>query len=202
MAEFAASALASAAAASGAAAAAATPVVGIAGSMAVPTFGAAAATGGILSSIGGISTVASILGGTATVASVLAASRAGDEKARALELSADDAETEGMLEINKGSERRAGLRRQLIATLGERDVAAAASGIDLSFGTPAQARKEAVRDAEDALDTDQTNEQIRRARLAERAGSYRRMAVEARSGGLARAASLALEGGARLARRG
>lgn len=197
MAEFAAAALTTIAGTT--AAAAPVGVVGTAGAMAVPTFGAASA--GLLSGLGGVSTVASILGGTATVASVLAAQRAGEEKAQSLELAALDAEADSAIEVNRGTERRTGLRKQLLATLGAQDVATAAAGVDLSFGTPAQARSEATREAETALDVDRSTEDLRRSRLAERAASYRKMAGQSRAGGLAKAASLALTGAATLAKR-
>lgn len=193
MAEFAAAALATVA-----------ESAGLAGATA-GEFGVAISSSALGDAVAGIagstSTVASILGGTATVASVLAAQRAGEEKAKSLELAAGDAESDSALEVNRGTERRTGLRKQLLVALGERDVATAASGVDLSFGTPAVARQEATKESERALSVDQQTEELRRARLAERAGSYRRMAEEARTGGLAKAAGLALAGGANLNRR-
>lgn len=148
------------------------------------------------------STVSSILAGGATVASVLNAQRAGEEKAWGLELQALDADTEGSLEAIRGTERRSSMKAALAEALGERDVAAAASGVDLSFGTPAIARERAIRDGERALAIDSGTEDFRVARLRERSVSLRRMAASARSGGLGRAAALGLEGAARIARRG
>lgn len=148
------------------------------------------------------STVGSILSGSATVLSVLGNMRAGEAKARSLELAADDAEMDAKVAEVQTIERRAGLKRALVQAIGERDVAAAASGVDLSFGTPAVARGEAVEDSERALALEDSTLAFNRARLFERAASYRRMASESRAGGLGRAAVAGLEGGAKLLRRG
>jgi hypothetical protein len=204
MAEFAAAALTTLATTAGTTAAASgtTAAITAGGASVASAAGAVAGTGSILGSFGTMSTVASILAGTATVASVLAAQRAGEEKAAGFEAAASDADTESLIAANEGTERRTSLRRQLLVAVGERDVAAAASGLDLSFGTPAQARREAIEDSERALETDGQNETLRRARLAERAGNYRRMAENARGGALAKSASLVLGQTAQLARRG
>ena len=181
----------------------ATEVVGAAGSLAVPTFGTAAAAGGTLASaIGATSTVASILAGGATVLSVLSTQRAAEQKAQSLELKASDAETGVGLETAQGLERRNSLKAALVQAVGDRDVAAAASGVDLSFGTPVVARNQAITDGERALSVDQSTEDFRKSRLLESAASYRAMASQARSGGLGAAAALALDGGAKLLRRG
>lgn len=71
----------------------------------------------------------------------------------------------------------------MVQQLGEQDVAYAASGGDLSFGTPLQARKEAFRQADLATTTDIGTEQTRVARLSEREVNYRKMASKARSAG-------------------
>lgn len=163
---------------------------------------AASAGGGLLASLGSVSGIATILSGTATVASALAAAREGQVKGLAYAGAAKDAELEAQLEQTQGLDRRNTLRKALIDTIAERDVAAAASGVDLSFGTPATAREQAARDSERALAIDQSSEDFRRARLAERVVNYRTMAAEARRGGLAKAAGLALSGAAALARRG
>lgn len=157
-------------------------------------------TAGALGLTGG--TAASILSGGATVLSVLNANRAGEMKAEALRLQAADADLGAGLEAIQGTDRRNSLKAALTQAIGDRDVAAAASGVDLSFGTPAVARQQAIRDGERALSIDQNTEDFRIARLRERAAGYRAQASGARSAGLGSAAALALEGGARMLRRG
>jgi len=155
----------------------------------------------LFGSIGGMGTVASILSGGATIASALAAQRAGQEKALSLEFQAQDSETESRAEGVAGLERRNSLRKALIDQIAEQDTAYAATGVDLSFGTPVVARDQASADAERALNLDQESESFRRSRLTQRAGALRGMASAARRGGLAKAAGLVLDGGVSLARR-
>lgn len=165
--------------------------------------GAAAASGAtLLGALGQTSTWATILQGGATVGSVLAAQRAGQADAWKLDMAARDAEIEIGVEEVKGLERRNSIKAALVEAIGERDVAAAASGLDLTFGTPALARREAQRDAERALGNDLATEEFRKARLRERAANYRIAAGQARSGALAKAAGLALTGAASMLRRG
>jgi hypothetical protein len=185
--EFAAAALASVASAGGAVATAATGPAGI--------FGLAS-----LAPSGG--TAASVLSGGATVLGMLNATRAGDAKAQALNAQADDADTSTLLEHNQGLDRRSSLKAQLVQQLGSRDVATAASGTDLSFGTPVLARAENLRDGERALAVDQGTEDSRIARLRERAANFRIQAKQASAGGLGTAAALALDGAAKFKLRG
>lgn len=159
-------------------------------------------SGGLLTSLGGASTFASILSGGATVASALAAQRAGKEQALSLEFQAQDAQVEARQEGIQGMERRNSLRKALIDSIAESDTAYAASGVDLSFGTPVVARDQASRDAERALTIDQSSEDLRRSRLNQRASNLRVMAAQARRGGLAKATGLYLDGAAQAIRRG
>jgi hypothetical protein len=207
--EFAASALASFAAAAPVEAASVyamgstvVPVIGATGAAASAGAAIGAGGAGLAGAIGATSQWAGILSGGATVASVLAARRAGELDARMLEFAADDAMLERKIEEIKGIDRRNTIKAKFIETVGERDVAYAASGIDLTFGTPAIARTEAVRDTERALNVDRATEDLRRSRLLERAAVYRYAASQAREGSLFKAAGLALEGGARFLRRG
>lgn len=160
------------------------------------------AVSGATSAIGGMSTVASILSGGATVLGVLNMQRAAEAKETALKLQADDADTTADLEVIQGTDRRNSLKAQLAAALGDRDVATAASGVDLSFGTPTVARAQAIRDGERALSIDQNTQDLRVSRLRERAANLRAGAAGARASGLGSAAVLALEGGAKLLKRG
>lgn len=175
---------------------------------AVSTVGSALGIGGTAAGAGaGLfggfgSTIGSILSGTATVAGMLGASQGGQEQGRNLYAQAADARTEQDIERIRGTERRDSLRRSLLTTLGERDVATAASGVDLSFGTPAMARQEAERDAESALTMDQSTEDLRIARLQERENEFIRAGRAAKKAGTIKAVGLGLKGAAALAGRG
>lgn len=180
-------------------------------SIASTTGSAASAIGGAVSSgaaglfsgaTGFASTAASILSGGATVLSVLNAQRSGEAKADNLLMQAADSDTNARIEQLQGLDRSNSLKAKLVQQLGERDVATAASGVDLSFGTPVVARAQDVRAGERALAIDADTTETRIARLRERAANYRIGASQARSGGLGQAAALALEGGVRLMRRG
>lgn len=163
---------------------------------------AAGSTFSLASLLPGASTASSILSGASTVLSVLNAQRAGEAKAMALEAQADDAIAQSQLENIQGMDRQSSLKRSLALALGQRDVATAASGTDISFGTAAIARREAITDADRALATDQETTNLNMSRLNQRSANYRIMAEQARAGGLANAVSLALEGGAKLLKRG
>jgi len=163
---------------------------------------AAGSTAAAGSSLFSASSAFSIMSGASTVLSVLNANRAGEAKAMALNAQADDAETQTLIEANQGISRQTSLKKSLVQQLGERDVATAASGVDASFGTPAISRRQDVKDTERALSIDQQTTDVRVARLRERAANYRVQADQARAGGLGSAASLALEGAAKLFKRG
>jgi hypothetical protein len=168
---------------------------------------ATAATGpagifGLGQFIPGAGTAASILGGGATVLSVLNAQRAGEAKSMALNASADDAMTQTQIEALQGLDRRTSLKAAMVQHIGERDVATAASGTDISFGTPTIARAQAIKDGERAASIDADTTETRIARLRERAANYRIQAAQASAGGLGTAAALALDGGAKILKRG
>ncbi|GAA2871944.1 hypothetical protein GGQ99_000962 [Aminobacter niigataensis] len=128
--------------------------------------------------------LATVLQGTATVLGVLSSISAGNAEADALELQAQDAEREKPLENLQGIERRASIKRAMADALGAGDVAYAASGVDLSFGTARAARTDAYREADLALTTDAGTQQTRVARLSERAAGYRASAKQAKRAGL------------------
>jgi hypothetical protein len=144
--------------------------------------GAGAAVGAAGAAAGGIS-AASILQGATGILSMVASIGAGQAEAEQYELAADDAAREVPLETLQGINRRTSIKQAMMEQLGEQDVAYAASGTDLSFGTPAQARKEAFREADLALTTDVGTEQTRVARLREREVNYRKRASKAKSAG-------------------
>lgn len=163
------------------------------------TTGAAAAGAGAAAT-GGFS-LSSLLQGTATVFSAFSALGAGEADAEELELAADDAAREKPLETLQGINRRAGIKAEMMNRIAEQDVANAASGVDLSFGTPLQARRDAFRQGDLALETDMGTEQTRVARLTEREANYRKRAKRARSAGVLDAIGIGLKGATSLADR-
>lgn len=160
---------------------------------ALGTIGGAGATG---------STIGSILQGTATALSVFAGIGAANTEADALELAAGDADREKALETLQGVERRSSIKRAMMDAIGEQNVATAASGVDLSFGTPSQARREAFREADLGLETANGTEQTRVSRLAERAASYRSRAKSTRRAGLLTGLAKGAEGASNILLRG
>lgn len=166
---------------------------------ATTTATAATATAGAAAA-GGFS-LSSLLQGTATVLGAASALSAGKADAEAAELMADDAAREVPLETLQGINRRTGIKAEMMRRVGELDTAYAASGTDLSFGTPAQARREAFRQADLGLTSDVGTEQTRQARLLEREKGYRRRASRARSGGFLDALSIGLKGATSIADR-
>ncbi|RUW43973.1 MAG: hypothetical protein E5W19_32385 [Mesorhizobium sp.] len=136
--------------------------------------------------------LASLLQGTATVLGIVSAVGAGNAEAAQNEMAASDAESEQSLETLQGISRRTSIRKQMADALGAEDVAYAASGVDLSFGTAKAARSDAYREADLGLTTSTGTEQTRISRLVERAKNYRAMAKQAKAGGILNA----LTGGA------
>jgi hypothetical protein len=159
---------------------------------------AAGATAG--AAAGGIS-LASLLQGTATVFGMVSALNAGKADEEALNLAADDAEREKPLETLQGINRKAGIKQKMMEQVGEQDVAYAASGVDLSFGTPTAARQEAFRNADLELTSSVGTEQTRIARLDERASNYRKRAKRARTAAGIDALGIGLKGASSIAER-
>lgn len=137
--------------------------------------GAAAATGISFSTI---------LQGGLGLLSAVQAINAGNAQADALNAQADDAAREQPLETLQGISRRASIKRDYMDAIGKQDVAYAASGTDLSFGTPAVARTEAFREGDLALETDSGTQMTRQGRLLEREAQYRKQASKARQSGI------------------
>lgn len=176
----------------GAAAGAAGSAAGAAGTAA--TAGGAAATGGGLSLSG-------LLQGAATLLSITSQINAGNAEAERYELAADDAAREQPLETLKGIDRRRALKAELQDSIGDINTAYAASGVDLSFGTPNQARQNAFREADYGIAADNGTTLTRKARLTEREANYRKMAKRAKSRGYANALFTGLSYGAQVAGR-
>lgn len=151
---------------------------------AVKGAGAAAAAGGAAGTAGsaGIgSTLATILSGTATALSIMGTMQAGEAEAATLESSALDSQFEAQQEEVLGMERRRAIRQELSDVVADQGNAYAASGIDFTFGTPADARQRAYREADRALNTDGATQQQRSSRLLQRRDLYRKQAEKRRS---------------------
>lgn len=142
-----------------------------------------------------------LLQGTATVLGMASSVAAGNADAEAATLAADDAAREVPLETLQGIKRRSSIKQEMMDRIGDQDVAYAASGVDLSFGTPGQARKEAFRQGDLGLESDTGTEQTRVARLQEKEAAYRKRAARARSGGWFDAAMIGLNGASSIAGR-
>lgn len=178
-----------------AAGAAAVPVIGAAGSMAVPTFlagassagAAAAGATGLSSLLSGVGTAASILSGGTSILSAMRSAAAGDEKAAEIEARAMDDRMAGI-------QRRTQMSREALDVLGSNDVAAAAAGLDLSYGQAASARERVLDDyaSERTIDLQQENT---------RQAGYRRASRASRRSGQLDAFLKLGEGGLALAQR-
>lgn len=144
----------------------------------------------------------SLLQGTATVLGVVSSIGAANGEAAQAELAASDADGEQNLETLQGIERRTSIRRQVADAIGAQDVANAASGVDLSFGTAAAARNDAFREGDLALTGDAGTEQTRVSRLMERARNYRSQAKSLKRFGIFNAFTSGLKGFQAIADRG
>ncbi len=183
--------------------------------MAVSAFGGTAATAGAAATgaaatgaaatgaaaAGGIS-FASILQGATSILGITNAISAGNRQADQLTLAATDAQREIPTTMLQGISQRTAIKKQLGDALGAQDVAYGASGTDLSFGTPAQARKDAFREADNAMTTQVGTEQTTIARLDERRKNYLQLAGKARQSGLFDAALIGVKGLTSFAQRG
>lgn len=173
-----------------------------AGTAATGTAAAGTAAAGTAAAATTGSTIASILQGTATALSVFAGIGAANTEADALEMAAGDAEREKALETLQGVERRSSIKRAMMDAIGEQNVATAASGVDLSFGTPGQARREAFREADLGIETANATEQTRVSRLTERAANYHSRAKSTRRAGLLTGLGKGAEGASNILLRG
>ncbi len=103
------------------------------------------------------------------------------------------------METLQGITRRNDIKRSFMEQLGQQDVAYAASGVDLSFGTPGQVRKEAFRETDLGITSDNGTEQTRVARLDEREAEYRKRASRAKKSAMFDALTQGLKTGASIA---
>lgn len=163
------------------------------------TAGAAAGAAATGISTGGL--ISTILQGTATVLGVASAFSAGAAEEDALKAQAIDAEREQSIQNLQGIERRSSIKAAMRDAQGAIDTAYASSGVDLSFGTAAQARREAYREADLMTTTSTGTELTNGARLMERAANYRNSAKRARRAGIVQGLTAGIGGAADIARR-
>jgi len=151
---------------------------------------------------GGASSWLTLLQGGATGLSMLSTLQGAGEKSDSLKSAALDAENQIGLERIAGQQRQSSLKKQTANQIAERDQAYAASGVDLSFGTPQIAKEQDIADSERALSIDQNNTDQQVQRLQERAAEFRRSAASARRAGTMKAVLTGLDGVLGVKRRG
>lgn len=146
-------------------------------------------------------TLSTILQGGASVLGLVSSIAAGQAEQEQMEMMAQDAEAEQPLETLKGIERSRSLKLSAIDAIGEMDAAYAGSGVDLSFGTAAQARQDALRELDLGLTSDAGTTMTRLSRLTQRAANYRAMGKRAMRAGIISGVAGALSSGASIAGR-
>ena len=169
------------------------------------TLGLTAATTGATTGLGGLfgsSSWLTLLQGGASALSVVSQLSAGAEKSDSLKAAALDQERQIGMDRMAGEQRQASIRRAAADQVAERDAAFAASGIDLSFGTPQLARAQDIGDAQRALGIDQGNTEMLVAQRQTQANEYRRAARSARRSATLKAVMSGLETGLSMNRRG
>lgn len=142
--------------------------------------GAASSLGGFLGSAG----VLTGLQGVTGLLSIAAKNRESREKKLDNFDKAREAELDAQAEGVAGKAREVQLRKSLLDAISERDLATAAGGLDLGFGSPVEARAQASDDAERALSLDALETGGKQVRLRSRSASYIRAGRNARAGGL------------------
>jgi hypothetical protein len=173
-----------------------------AGLVAVPGIAGAAtltpAAAGLGAAAAGGFSLSTLLQGGATVLGLVSSIQAGRAEQERLDLMAQDADREQPLETLQGIDRRRSLKAAAMDAIGEMDVAYAGSGVDLSFGTAAQARTDAFRETDLGLTTESGTTMTRLARLTERAANYRRMGKRALQAGIIGGFGQAMQSGAQM----
>lgn len=170
--------------------------------------GVASAAGsalGLGSSAGGSSlgsTALTILQGGVGLMGAMSSIRAGQAQAAAYRMAGADARLQAGNEQIAATEKETSLRKALVASLGERDVAYAASGVDLSFGTPTVARGQAIDEASRAMSTARTASDMRRTQHLAKAAGYDALASDAEAAGSAKAFGGILSTGFDIIKRG
>jgi hypothetical protein len=116
-----------------------------AGSAAAP---AAAATATTTAAAAPAFSVSQLLGGTATLLSAVSSIAAGNQQADALKAQAIDTQSQKSLELIQGLDRKNQAKKATAQAVSDINTAYAASGADLTFGTPAVARASAFQEGD------------------------------------------------------
>lgn len=148
------------------------------------------------------STLFSILQGTATALSVLSTVGAANLKADQLDEEAAETKSQASLTTLQGVDQRRSIKAALAQAIGDQDVAYAASGADLSFGTPLAAREAAFANEDLAVNSQASTQMSTLAQLARRRAAYLAQASLTRGYGLIQGLGTAAQGGAAIALRG
>lgn len=159
-------------------------ILGMTGATGAAATGAAAAGTAAAATTAATATtgfsISSILQGLTTVGGIVASLASANAEAQKYEMMAQDAEAEKGFETVQSVDRKRSLLRSAQEAVSSSDVAYAASGVDLSFGTAKQARVNAYRDADLGLNTDTNTTSSRISRLGLRAENYRIMGKNAK----------------------
>lgn len=128
--------------------------------------------------------ISSLLGGATTILSAAASIAAGNQQAEMYEQQARETDMQKPLELLEGLNRRNDIKKATAAAVADQDVAYAASGADLSFGTPTVARSNAFREGDYSLSTNAavTGNTIDQLELKRK--NYLKMAGQARQMGV------------------
>lgn len=148
------------------------------------------------------SPILSVLSGASSAVSVMQQLRSGEMTAENYELKAAEARAESAGAEAEHRTRARNIKRELLATLGENDVAFAGSGIDLSYGIAADRRAGDTKDAYGEIEVDRATTDAQRAMYDLRDRAYRRFARTSRSGAGLGALATTLSAAGKLAYRG
>lgn len=174
-------ALYAAAASAGGAAAAGGAGAAVAGSVGAFTSASAASTG-----LFGLSLSQTIFAGASAV-SALGSIAAGAAQSRALKEQASGVRIQASEERERGAERARRSAMELERLVGAQTAAYAASGIDISAGSPSTVRERTVREGEREIDITRRNAEMAALQRQRQARGLMRDASAARFGGLSSA---------------
>lgn len=150
------------------------------------------------------SSALSILQGVASAVAAIGAIGSGMSAAAASEDAAVQTEAEAGQEQLQATQRQNSMRRELLAIMGQNDVAFAAGGVEVGGGggIAEQARAQARKDAATEIGIDRDQDEYRRAQLKVRARNLRRRGGEQMMAGFGQALGIGLNFGIDQAERG
>ena len=120
--------------------------------------------------------ISSIMQGVASVGGLVATIAAGNAEAANYKAQAADAERQKPFENLQSVDRKRSLLKAAADATGDVNVAYAASGLDLSFGSANEARRSINRQTDMGLTTDAATTSMRIDRLTEQSRNFRQMA--------------------------